>query len=356
MSGLTCADHGSKPLGDTTPLCLAPASHPVGEFFSYPDGRVAVIKSESGGKVSFAGPNGQGEMTLEGLSPASLENTRKMQGAEFGDCSAQGGHVSFEVLPTDGGVTWTFKDQIALNPVFGDRTGRVFLCSDRENYGTIGINTSKAYNAQLIRGFKTLRSKCSSLLGEGSADKCAILKGVADFYVPKGEQSTLDQIKGIAGYLLGGLFVFIFGAFGGHLLVKWWDGRGGPKGGGGSGGGSSPEGSPRVVFPSEPQNINVARRGPSWEEYAAGATILVATALLLHKAGKGKAGGAALEEGVLAGFRRVAARYAPVAAAAGAAVYVGLSGNEAQAGTSGGGTGTQVQKNKSTLELYGGSE
>jgi hypothetical protein len=355
MSGLTCSDHASNRLGESA-LCRAPAIHPLGEFFSYSDGRVAVIKNETGGKVTLAGPNGQGEITLEGVSSTSIENTRKMQGAEVGDCMAQGGGgVSFEILPTDGNITWTASDQVALNPLFGGRVGRVFLCSDTQNRGTIGINNSKAYNSQLIRGFKTLQTDCSSVLGEGSADKCAILKGVADLYVPKGEQSTWEQFKGIAGYLLGGLFVFIFGAFGGHLLVKWWDGRGGPKGGGGSGGGGKPEGDPRVVFPSEPQKINVAERRTHWEEYAAGATILVATALLLHRSGKGKAGVVA-EEGVLAGFRRVAARYAPIAATAGVAAYVGLSGNEARAATNGGNAGTQVEKNKATLDLYGGSE
>ncbi|HSA59943.1 MAG TPA: hypothetical protein VLJ37_09700 [bacterium] len=388
MSGELCSDYTATKMAEG--LCLTAAQHPLGELYLYANGRVADIKEVSGDKVTFAGPTGQGRYDLEGVTPDSLENTRKMQGAEVGDCSAQGGSVSFEILPTDSGITWTAKDQIALSRIFGDRVGRAFLCSDPHNQGTIGINTSKAFNTQLIRGFKKLQSECSSLLGEGSADKCAALKGVANLYVPKGEQSTGEKIKATAIYILGGIFVFAVGGLAAHILGNWWNNRGGgpkpPSGGGGGANdlaavasllaalaaaanglknappsspapGSPPEGHPRVSFPSEPTEIRVTGRGTSWEEYAAGATILVATAFLLHKAGKGRAGGVVAEEGVMASFRRVASRYAmPAAAAAAGAVVLMNLPNDAQAAPNGGGTGTQVQKNKATLELYGGSE
>ncbi len=274
MSGLTCGDHGSKKLGES-PLCLAPASHPLGEFFSYSDGRVAVIKNESGGKVTFEGPNGQGEITLEGVSAASLNNTRKMQSSEVGDCAAQNGStVSFEILPTDGNITWMARDQVALNPLFGGRTGRVFLCSDRENHGAIAINNSKSYNTQVIRGFQKLRAECSSLLGEGSADKCAIIKSAAQYYVPKSQEEPGFFEKHYHTFL--GILVLL--AFGTHGYKQWGgdiknlfrkgpaegEGKGPntPKGPGGGGKGS-PELS-RDVEGRVPANVvvDLSAKGP----------------------------------------------------------------------------------------------
>jgi hypothetical protein len=233
MAGAKCSDRGQKELGGF--LCVFPRDHPdpnMRGVVTDQEGLVPEIKNESQDNVTFIRPYKLGEITVKG-EPISVENTRKMKGAEAGDCTPQGGPISFEVVPISEKITWTPKDQITLSPLFGGRIGRVFLCSDRENYGGLAINKGIQHVTQFAQGVKRLRNECSELLGKDSDAKCDALKGVAELLAQeKKQESHIWDLVGVG-------VVFSLVHIIGHFAVKAIEKILGKKG---KGGGSDDEG------------------------------------------------------------------------------------------------------------------
>ncbi|HSA59938.1 MAG TPA: hypothetical protein VLJ37_09675 [bacterium] len=244
MSGTQCADFGGTELGET--LCVMPEGHVYPGLITYRDGRVADITSESGGTVVIAGPNGTGTVTMEGVGAESLAITRGMADTEIGDCSARGmGGVSFSPMMSryEGEeITWSAAEARELSRILGvsgTRSGSAFFCSNRENAGALVVASDAFHRPDLIAGIETLDSSCGDLDDTHCAAMLASLRTAAGMPAP---ESWWNQIRGIAGYLIGGVVVFVVGGLGSHVAARWWDGRGGdgnpPAGGAGTGSGT----------------------------------------------------------------------------------------------------------------------
>ncbi len=287
MSKPTCADIGGERLGDK--LCYMPEGHPAEFRITYSTGITAsIVKSdEKKGTLTVKDPLGTRDIPLENVDPRSIKATKEAQGAKLGECGAQFGSVSFEILPVTTGegkpISWSVNDQIVLNRVFGDRPGRAFQCSDWDKAGAIAINTSKGLNVSLKQGFETIQRKCSDLLGEGSEAKCKVLKDTADLYTPKAS----DHDSGL--WKIGVVFTLVHfaGALGSWLATKLWNhfGGGPPKGGGDPPGGVSPSKTPSAMkgvssgASAVPASDSSSDRKAFWGGLAA--TCFVVTAILI---------------------------------------------------------------------------
>lgn len=242
MSGNQCSDFGGTNLGPN--LCSMPAGHAYEGLITYRDGRVAVINRSEGGNTVFAGPTGTGEITIADLGTAAIALTRTMAGGEVGDCAARGmGGVSFSALQTTyngSPITWSTSHLAALYRALGSsggQSGNAFFCSNHENARALVVNNDTFHRPALLAGISALTSNRSSFSELDDAHYNAMLQSLrAAAGVPE-PQSTWDQVKGMGGYLLGGILVFILGGVGAHVVSRWLDNRGGPKGPGSGGGG-----------------------------------------------------------------------------------------------------------------------
>jgi hypothetical protein len=247
MSGNQCSDFGGTNLGPS--LCTMPAGHAYEGLITYRDGRVAVINRSEGANTVFAGPNGTGEITIADIGTAAIALTRTLAGGEVGDCAARGaGGVSFSALQTTyngSPITWSQSHLAALYRALGQangQSGNAFFCSNRENAGSLVVNNDTFHRPALLAAISALSSNRGNFSELDDAHYNAMLQSLrAAAGVPE-PQSTWDQVKGIAGYLLGGIIVFIVGGVGAHLVSRWLDNRRGGGGGGSSGGGGGGSG------------------------------------------------------------------------------------------------------------------
>jgi hypothetical protein len=242
MSGSQCSDFGGTDLGPS--LCTMPVGHAYEGLITYRDGRTAEIRKTEGGNVVFAGPNGKGDITIADLEKDAIALTRTMAGGEIGDVAARGaGGVSFFPLLTshDGKtIAWENKHLTALHRAMGQPargSGNAFFASNRENAKTLVVNNDAFHRATLMTAIDQLTKnrKDFSELDDTHYDVMLMsLRAAAGIPEPK---SAWDQFKEMGGYLLGGIAVFVIGGVGAHMVSKWLDNRGGPKGPGGGGGG-----------------------------------------------------------------------------------------------------------------------
>lgn len=249
MSGLTCGDRGQENLGDS--LCKFPDDHPDPNqrgLVTYRDGRVAAVIRSEGGNTVFAGPKGTGEITIADLGTAAITLTRTMAGGEMGDCAARDkGGLSFSALQNvcDGSpITWSQSHLAALYRALGQSTGQsgnAFFCSNRESAGGMVVNNDTFHRPALLAAIKALAENRGKFPELDDAHHDAMLQSLrAAAGVPE-PQSPWDQIKGVMGYLFGGLFVFVVGGAGSHFLTEWLKNMGGPKDPPGSGVGKAGE-------------------------------------------------------------------------------------------------------------------
>lgn len=238
MSGTQCSDFGGTDQGAN--LCLMPAGHLFPGLITYRDGRVADIVSESGGTVVFAGPNGTGAVTMEGVSAESITITRDMAETEIGDCSARGmGGVSFSPMMShyEGEpLTWSPAEARELSRILGvsgTRSGASFFCSNRENAGALVVANDTFHHPDLLAGIEVVEScgaltdllawlgvsesPCGTLDDTHRGAMLASLRTAASVPAP---ESWWDQIVSIGGYLLGGAIVFISGGWGSHVVSQ----------------------------------------------------------------------------------------------------------------------------------------
>ncbi|HSA59752.1 MAG TPA: hypothetical protein VLJ37_08720 [bacterium] len=237
MSGLTCGDRGQENLGDS--LCKSPDDHPDPNqrgLVTYRDGRVAAVIRSEGGNTVFAGPKGTGEITVADLGTAAITLMRTMAGGEIGDCAARDkGGLSFSALQNvynGSPITWSQSHLAVLYRALGQSTGQsgnAFFCSNRENAGGMVVNNDTFHRPALLAAINALaenRGKFPELDDDHHGAMLQSLRAAAG--VPE-SQSPWDQIKGVMGYLFGGLFVFIVGGAGSHFLTEWLKKFGGPK-------------------------------------------------------------------------------------------------------------------------------
>lgn len=328
MSGNECTDFGATAVGSTL-LCRVPEGNPFPGLITYRDGRVAAVNPNPPANtpandytVSYLGPDGSGNVTLD-LRPANFDSlpdaektailerirtsvrlVRDMQGSEIGTCGSRMS-ANFSLLPTffnGAPVTWNNAHLTEFQRILGNagtNSGNAFMCSDSANSGTLAFNSDSAHRARVESAYNTLNGSCGSL----DANHCAVM--LESLRVATGRpapQSTWEQIKGIAGYLIGGVFVFITGGLGSHIASKWWDGRGGPKGPTGGSPTGTPDAPPTPVAPpvtdAAPRitTVDVTPPSPPWYERAgnwvsnngraigwgaAGVGLAVATAVLV---------------------------------------------------------------------------
>jgi hypothetical protein len=201
MSGLTCADRGQTNFAEAQ--CKSSADHPD--------------------------PNQRGLVTYR--------DGRLVEGGEIGDCGLQGPVTaalsSFQTLYDGAPLSWGQSHLKALHRALGQspgQSGNAFICSNPENAGKLVVNNDAFHRPALLSAIKMLSENKSQFPELDNAHYEAMLQSLRIAAGVPELPSLWDQFKGIAGYLLGGIFVFVLGGAGSHFLTEWLKGRfGGPK-------------------------------------------------------------------------------------------------------------------------------
>lgn len=227
-----------------------PASEPIGTnllritegphagVITYTDGRVARIDTEAvpatGDQLVFVGPSGSGRITLSGLNAETIRRTREMQGGwawrttytvtglsadhialnrlmsgtVLGSCNSVGTRSSTTALPS--ALAWTpdhFREIVRVLPL----PDAAFYCSD-DRSRSIVLQTGSIYRSDMTTAIEA--STCGDLDGTHCESFLGVMRTATGAPEP---ESWLDWITSPAGYLAGGISVFVLGGLGAHI-------------------------------------------------------------------------------------------------------------------------------------------
>jgi hypothetical protein len=230
----------------------------IAEFAAAFPGQVLAQDAEAKDVLVFAPSKGSFPKTVTGLSPDAVALTRRLAGAEVGDCSGDGLSLNHAILPgTYGGskIQWDPKHLAELRRLLGAGPGKSFFCLDGTNTPdadslSIGVRMIPENFSSVLGALKTLNAACGSAFDESH---CGIVRETLNgsfrmFYHSEPPAVAGTKAREEHGKSPTWFEWLLFAVFAYHPvkdIIQWIIGR--FSGGGGGGGGTSQPADQRAI-------------------------------------------------------------------------------------------------------------